>query len=363
MDPGHAMFSETLKAAARPAKYFVKLEPDELGVKIRCRLCPRECVIREGEMGYCGVRGVLDGELVTFIWGRPSSIAVDPVEKKPLYHFHPGSLVLSLGTIGCNFRCKHCQNWTISMADADSAGFRLLESEPIEPSALVEICRRHGATGVSFTYNEPTIWMEYVLDTFHYFREHTDYYTCLVTNAFISPEPLEDVLQVTDAYRADLKTIRPENLVKMAEYNHPEKVLETIARVAKSGVHLEVVTNIVTNWNDSEEEIREMAEWMADNVPLDTPWHFTRYFPHNEYREDATPVATLRFAERIARERGFKFVYLGNLPGADGDTTCPKCGQTLISRAGYSARILVDEPRCPACGEPLRSLVLPERKN
>ncbi len=356
------MFSHALKAAARPARYFTKLEPDERGAKIRCGLCPRECIIREGETGYCGVRGVLDGELVTFIWGRPSSIAVDPVEKKPLYHFHPGSLVLSLGTIGCNFRCKHCQNWTISMANADSAGYRLLAGDPIEPAALVEICDRQGATGVSFTYNEPTIWIEYVLDTFRHFREHTDFYTCLVTNAFISPEPLEDVLKVTDAYRADLKTIRPDNLMRMAQYKYPEKVLETIARVAKSGVHLEVVTNIVTGWNDSEDELREMVAWMADNVPLDTPWHFTRYFPHNEYREEATPVATLRFAERIAREKGFKYIYLGNLPGANGDTVCPKCGRTLVSRSGYYARTLVDETRCPDCGEPLHSMILPKRK-
>ena len=356
------MFSERLKTAARPAKYFTKLEPDERGAIIRCGLCPRECIIREGETGYCSVRGVLDGELVTLIWGRPSSIAVDPVEKKPLYHFHPGSLVLSLGTIGCNFRCRHCQNWTISMADADSSGFGLLEDEPVQPSALIEICNRHGATGVSFTYNEPTIWIEYVLDTFSYFRENTEYYTCLVTNAFINPEPLKDLLQVTDAYRADLKTLRSENLVKMAEYNHPEKVLETIAQVANSDVHLEVVTNIVTNWNDSEEELREMVEWMAENVPPDTPWHFTRYFPHNEYREEATPVATLRFAERIARERGFEFVYLGNLAGAEGDTCCPRCGRALVSRAGYSARTLVDKPCCPGCGEQLRSLVLPGQK-
>ncbi len=183
-----------------------------------------------------------------------------------------------------------------------------------------------------------------------------------MTNGFINRQPLDDVLAVTDAYRIDLKTIVPQNLISMAQYNRPEKVLETIARVAATEVHLEVVTNVVTTWNDSEEELRGMAEWMAAHVPLATPWHFTRYFPHNEYSEDATPISTLRLAERIAREHGFSFIYLGNLFAADGDTVCPQCGEVLIARKGCYTRVLVDKPRCPSCGTAIPSLVLPESK-
>jgi len=350
-----------LKQAAHPAAYWERLPDDDKGAQVRCQLCPRECRLREGEFGYCGVRGMLAGALVTYIYGRPSSIAVDPVEKKPLYHFHPGSLVLSLGTIGCNFRCRHCQNWTLSMARADASAAYLLEATPIAPAELVELCRRHSCDGISFTYNEPTVWMEYVLDTFRHFKEHTDYYTNVVTNGFINERPLRELLAVCDAYRVDLKTIRRQNLQAMAQWSRPQSVLETIARVAQSGVHLEVITNVVTNWNDSEPELTEMAQWMAQHVPLDTPWHFTRYFPHNQYSEDATPIATLRAAERIAREHGFKFVYLGNLFEADGDTRCPRCGRVLISRAGYRSRVLVDTPCCPDCGTALPSLVLPHR--
>lgn len=351
------MLSSWLQDAATPARYWEPLEPRGETARARCLLCPRNCIIEEEGFGYCGVRGVLDGELKTFIYGRPSSIAVDPIEKKPFYHFHPGSLVLSLGTVGCNFRCVHCQNWSISMVDAADAG-GILAQRPIQPEELIEMCRREGAEGISFTYNEPTIWIEYVLDTFQLFKKETSYYTSLVTNGFISPQPLADLLAVTDAYRVDFKTIKPDNLVKFADYNRPEKVLESIAAAANHGVHLEVVTNVVTDWNDSEEELAQMAERLKEIVPLDTPWHFTRYFPQQGYSAPPTPVAKLELAVNLAKERGFRYVYLGNVREEEASTYCPKCGRKLIERRGYSARALISQPVCPGCGAKLPSIVL-----
>jgi pyruvate formate lyase activating enzyme len=351
------MLSAWLQQAASPARYWEPMEPHGNAARVRCQLCPRACIIEEEGFGYCGVRGVLDGGLKTFIYGRPSSIAVDPIEKKPLYHFHPGSLVLSLGTVGCNFRCKHCQNWSISMVDAADAG-GILSQRPIQPEELVEMCRREGAEGISFTYNEPTIWIEYVLDTFRRFKKETSFYTSLVTNGFISPEPLADLLAVTDAYRVDLKTIDPGNLKKFADYNQPEKVLESIAAAAQRGVHLEIVTTVVTGWNDRAEELAEMAKRLKEIAPLDTPWHFTRYFPQQGYSAPPTPMAKLELAVRLAREQGFRFVYLGNVREENSDTICPECGRKLIERRGYSARALVSKPVCPDCGARLPSIVL-----
>ena len=347
------MTLERLRSFAHQAKYWEPLE----GGKVNCLLCPRCCVISEGGLGYCGVRGVLDGKLNSFIYGRPSSVAVDPIEKKPLYHFHPGTLCLSLGTIGCNFHCEHCQNCGISMARADGQGLALLEKRPVAPEELVELCRSQHAEGIAFTYNEPSIWAEYILEVFAHFKEHTSFYTALVTNGFISREPLEDLLKLTDAYRADLKSVVPEHLRQMAQWDKPEKVMESIALASQRGAHVEVVTNLVTNRNDSEEELREMARLLAQAVPPDTPWHFTRYFPRHQYSEAATSMAKLRQAVSIARQAGFQFVYLGNV-AEDSNTVCPVCAEMLIKREGYLVQVLIKEPRCPKCGSAVKSLVL-----
>lgn len=346
------MDEATLRRLGHPARYWKPMPAEgDKPPRVRCSLCPRDCIVREGEFGYCGVRGNIDAKLVTFVYGRPSSIAVDPIEKKPLYHFYPGTDVLSLGTIGCNLRCKHCQNWTISFATVDKHA-RMLYENPLSPQELIGLAREHHAAGVSFTYNEPTIWMEYVLDSFDLVKRTTDLYTCVVTNAFIREKPLRDLLNICDAYRADLKTMRPRNMAKLMSYNRPQEVLSAIALSAKLARHLEVVTNIVTNWNDTEQELEEMARWMHDNVPDTTPWHFTRYFPSAGFSEPPTPLAKLHRAVKIARAHGFQFVYLGNVPG-ESNTYCPNCGALIIERTAYHARLLATGPRCPQCGLPL----------
>ena len=341
-----------LRRLAEPARYWESLPPKKDGrSRVRCKLCARDCIIREGEFGYCGVRGNIDGKLVTFIYGRPSSIAVDPIEKKPLYHFYPGTQVLSLGTIGCNLRCKHCQNWTISFATVDRE-VRMLTKKQLSPKELIGLAHSHFAAGVSFTYNEPTIWVEYVLDTFDLVKRTTDLYTCVVTNAFIREQPLRDLLEVCDAYRADLKTMRPKNMMELMSYNRPAEILHAIALAAKLATHLEVVTNVVTSWNDSEEELEEMARWMRDNVPDTTPWHFTRYFPSAEFSAPPTSSEKLHQAVEIAKAHGFKFVYLGNV-GGESNTYCPNCGTLVIERLAYRVRVVATAPRCPKCGTPL----------
>ncbi len=348
---------ERIRGFAFPAKYWEPLAEQGGRVRVQCLLCPRECVISEGALGFCGVRGALDGKLRSFIYGRPSSIAVDPVEKKPLYHFHPGSLCLSLGTIGCNFHCEHCQNCGISIARADDAGVAMLSRKAVTPENLAKMCKEQGAGGIAFTYNEPGIWVEFILDVFSYFKEHTGFYTALVTNGFINAAPLEGLLALTGAYRVDLKSVVPQRLMRMAAWDKPEKVLESIALAVKRGAHVEVVTNVVTGWNDSEEELTEMARLLADIAPPDTPWHFTRYFPRHHYAQPPTAMAKLDEAAAIARAQGFQFVYLGNVEGGC-DTTCPSCGNVLIRRSGYEAQALIKEPRCPKCGSAVKSLVL-----
>lgn len=303
------------------------------------------------------MRGVLEGKLKSFIYGRPSSIAIDPIEKKPLYHFYPGSLCFSLGTIGCNFHCKHCQNCGISIARADEAGLAMLERAPISPETLEQACRKHGAAGISFTYNEPTIWIEYILDTFAHFRASTGFYTALVTNGFINAGPLGDLLELAGAYRVDLKSVTPARLKAMAQWDRPESVLESIALAVKRKVHVEVVTNVVTGWNDSAGELELMAKSLAGVAPPETPWHFTRYFPRHKYSEPPTAMAKLEEAAGIARRHGFVFVYLGNVPGRS-DTACPECGRGLIRRDGYNVQALLKEPRCPGCGSAVKSLVI-----
>ncbi len=348
---------ERIRSFASPAKYWKRLEKDGAAPHVQCHLCPRECIIDEGGLGFCGVRGVLDGKLHSFIYGRPSSVAVDPIEKKPLYHFHPGTLCLSLGTIGCNFHCEHCQNCGISIARANDAGAAMLSRKVVTPESLAKMCTEQHAESIAFTYNEPSIWVEYIYDVFAYFKEHTPYYTALVTNGFISTEPLEDLLKFTGAYRVDVKTIVPEHLMQMAQWSHPENVLESIALAAKRGVHLEIVTNVVTGWNDSEAELNEMARLLSAIVPPETPWHFTRYFPRHQYSEPPTAMAKLNEAASIARAHGFTFVYLGNVEGGS-NTVCPVCGTVLVERDGYMAQVLIKEPRCPKCGSAVKSLVL-----
>jgi pyruvate formate lyase activating enzyme len=324
------------------------------GDRVRCGLCPHNCLIAEGARGVCGARGVVGGKLRALTYGLVSSAALDPIEKKPVFHFCPGSKVMSFGSVGCTMRCGHCQNWEISRPKGDDGTVGVRD---LEPDVAVRLALDSGAEGIAFTYNEPVIWLEWVLDAGRLAKE-SGLFVVMVTNGYVTPAGLDLFAEVTDVWRVDIKGFSDESFLRLCKVRHPEAVREQAVR-AKSvhGMHVECVTNVVPTVNDSEEELRAIARWISTDLGADTPWHITRFFPYLEFADlPPTPVETLRTAVRIGREEGLRYVYLGNVnePGGE-DTRCPQCGTVVVERTGYSTRLtaLSTEDRCAHCGSPV----------
>jgi pyruvate formate lyase activating enzyme len=312
--------------------------------RLECVLCPHNCSIAEGKTGICDVRGNSGGTLYSDIYGRVSSIAMDPIEKKPLYHFHPGTQILSIGTVGCNMKCSYCQNWHISQNTAASTSF-------YEPAAVVRSASREGSVGVAYTYSEPIVWFEYVMDCAKEARA-AGLKNVMVTNGFVNPAPLEELLGLVDAMNIDLKTFRDETYRKFQK-GRLQPVLDTITRV-RGACHVELTTLVVTGINDDMAEMRDIIDWIA-SLDKTIPWHVSRYYPN--YRHDAPPT-DIAFIMNVYEEarRKLDFVYCGNIPGgANGsDTVCPSCGAIVINRRGYSTKVVaLDNGRCAACGADL----------
>ncbi|MBC7321043.1 AmmeMemoRadiSam system radical SAM enzyme [bacterium] len=326
----------------KEAMFYEKLQDS----MVRCTLCPRYCVIRPGKRGYCGARINKDGILYTLTYGLVSSIANDPIEKKPLFHFYPGSLVLSLGTFGCNMRCPGCQNWEI--AHVDPSGFPNLS-----PKECVELAIRERSKGIAWTYNEPTVWFEFTYETATIAREK-GLYTVYVTNGYINQEPLDTIARYLSAYRVDVKAFKPEAYSRIANVRDFQPILNSAIRAKKNwGIHVEIVTNVTPTINDDEEQLRGIAVWIRDNLGPETPWHVTRFVPHYELRNlYVTPLATLERAYDIARNVGLRYVYIGNVPGHQYENTyCYNCNSLLIERFGFSIeKYLMEDGRCPKCG-------------
>ncbi len=316
---------------------------------VRCAVCPRRCHIEEGQQGFCKARENHEGVLYALTYGLVSSLAVDPIEKKPLFHFHPGSRCLSLGSLGCNLRCLHCQNWSISQADPLHSG--LLET--LSPEECLQAAQKEGVAGIAWTYNEPTIWLEYVLDCAR-LAKSAGLYTVSVTNGYITPEALAILAPWLDAYRVDLKGWSREFWQQIPQVPDPQPVFDA-TRLARRqyGLHLEVVTNLIPGWNDDETTLRGLARWIARELGEDTPWHLTRFYPAYRLQEvPPTPLSSLLRGERIGREEGLHYIYLGNLEGKGENTICPSCRTTLIERSGFSVlrSALGQDHRCPCCG-------------
>ncbi|HSK47355.1 MAG TPA: AmmeMemoRadiSam system radical SAM enzyme [Coriobacteriia bacterium] len=328
------------------------------GDRVRCHLCPHNCLIREGGRGVCGARGVVGGTLKALTYGLVSSVAADPIEKKPLFHFHPGSVVLSFGSVGCTMRCGHCQNWQISRPKGDDGSVGLHE---VDPGAVTEMAERYGAEGVAFTYNEPIIWLEWVLDASRAAKAR-GLYTVMVTNGYVTAEGLDLFAEVIDAWRVDIKGFSEASFKRLCKVPHAEAVREQAERAKNvHGMHVECVTNIVPTINDSEEELRSIAEWIVSALGPETPWHVTRFIPYLEFSHlPPTPVETLERAREIGIEAGLSFVFLGNVsvPGGE-DTVCPSCGARAIERRGFSlsASRIADDGRCVSCGTDLGVVV------
>jgi len=314
---------------------------------VRCSLCPHGCLIKPGKTGICRVRENREGELYALTYGRVSAEAVDPIEKKPLYHFLPGTLSYSLGSVGCNFHCAHCQNWHISMADTEMPGLR-----DLSPEEGVRRARQAGCASISWTYNEPTIWYEYTLDMGNLARKE-GLATVYVTNGYITEEALRELSPMLRAYRVDIKAFS-EDFYRKVCGARLQPVLDSAVLARELGMHVEVVTLVIPGQNDSPQETGALIRWIRDNLGEDTPVHFTRFHPDHRMRDrGATPVAVLERIYRQAREEGLRFPYLGNVsPHPWESTYCPSCGALCIERYGYSVffRELSGES-CSRCGE------------
>lgn len=308
-----------------------------------CGLCPHGCYIGEGKSGLCRTRNVINGELKLLNYGQISSMAMDPIEKKPLYHYKPGSHILSVGSYGCNLRCGFCQNYRISMEKP--------KTEFVEPYELINIAikaKSQGNIGIAFTYNEPSTWYEYVYDT-AVAAEKYDLDIILVTNGFIELEPLKKLISYVDAMNIDLKAYNNQFYQEVCGGNFED--VKKVIEEADKKCHVEVTTLLVNGYNDSMEEIEGLSSWIS-SINRDIPLHLSRYFPSYKFDAPATPVSTILNSVEVSRKY-LNYVYPGNLAEADSNTYCPKCGNMVIDREGYHTKVLLVENKCPECNTEL----------
>ncbi|HSV31755.1 MAG TPA: AmmeMemoRadiSam system radical SAM enzyme [Atribacteraceae bacterium] len=341
--PGTMTANVALADGSQPARYWQELTDN----RVRCWLCPQVCVIPEGGRGICRVRENREGALYTLVYGKPVAIGIGPIEKAPFHHFHPGHLRQTIATVGCNLRCKHCQNWSISQRE-----FEEVRYHPRSPSEIIAGVKRAGLNSVSFTYTEPTVFFEYMYDIAKLARAE-GIKTTLVTNGFISPEPLRALLEHMDAVRVDLKGFTEEFYREISGASL-SPVLETLKVIQKEGVWLEIINLVIPTLNDCPEEIRAMSEWIVENLGPDVPLHINRFHPAFRMTHlPPTPVETLEMARAIAREVGINYVTIGNLPGHRYDSTyCPACDGILIHRIGMSVLSNnIEEGKCRFCGK------------
>jgi pyruvate formate lyase activating enzyme len=353
---------------ARPARFFIPVEgntrcgdchtddqPSRLtfchtehaGNYVKCGLCPKGCLISEGHRGDCQVRENRGGTLYTMTYGNPCAVHNDPIEKKPFYHYLPGSLAFSLATAGCNLHCLYCQNWQISQVPPEQTQFINLPPEEVVTSA-----QKQGSASIAFTYSEPIVFYEYVVDTARIARSRG--VRCVVVSAgYINQEPLRELCTVVDAIKIDLKGMNEDFYEEVCSATLGP-VLETIRTIARSGVHLEIVNLVVPRHNDDPEDMRTLAKWVRNEVGPDVPLHFSRFGPMYRLKNlPPTPVQSLEQARDIALEEGLKFVYLGNVPGHPANHTyCPQCGDAIILRSGFEVvEMHLQDGRCAFCGE------------
>ncbi len=311
---------------------------------ITCVLCQHYCTLKENKHGICGINYNIDGKLVNTTYGHPSAVHIDPIEKKPLYHFLPGSRSLSLGTVGCNFRCPFCQNYEISQTT------EVNEAADYPPEKVVALALEHHTESISYTYNEPTIWYPYAKDIGVLAKEN-GLKNVFVSSGYESHEVLEDMKSWVDAANIDLKSFSHDYYKKVLKTNL-DGVLDSLERFAKSDIWLEITTLLIPGVNDSEEEIKKMAEFISSKLGTYIPWHFSAFHPDYKMLDTpSTPIETLQKARDIAYSYGIKYVYLGNVIN-DGSTYCPKCGAKVIAREGYSTEVVcLEDSRCCKCGE------------
>jgi pyruvate formate lyase activating enzyme len=331
-------------AASKPfeARYYEKL-PDGF---VRCLLCPKKCLVGPGKRGACRVRENRNGTYYSLVYGQPCAEHLDPIEKKPFYHVMPGTAAFSIATVGCNLACKFCQNWQISQSRPEDVSTRF-----VPPDTVVRRALSAEARSIAYTYGEPVVFNEYVQDIAARGRE-SGLLSVVVSSGFINEKPLDDLCGLVDAIKIDLKAYT-ETYYRDICSAELRPVLDTILRIRRNGIWLELVYLMVPTLNDDPGEIREMARWLVTNVGSDVPIHFSRFFP--QYRLTnlpPTPVSSLERAYGICREEGLEFVYIGNVPGHEYENTyCPSCSRVIISRRGYRISGLnIEKGSCRFCG-------------
>ncbi len=318
---------------------------EKKGDEVRCLLCPHQCLIGVDRVGRCGVRKNVGGRLVSLSYGRVVASNLDPIEKKPIFHFLPGSLSFSIATPGCNFRCRFCQNWQISQ---DLSWIEKLEF--VKPERVVEIALRYQASSISYTYTEPTIFYEYAYDICELAREK-NLANIFVSNGFINPEPAKRLKGLLDAINVDLKAFNEETYQKICG-GRLGPVLDTIRLMHELGVWVEITTLLIPGINDSDEELANIAEFIA-GISIDIPWHISAFHPDYKMLDRGpTPLQALLRAESIGKKVGLRYIYLGNVAREE-NTYCPECGALLVRRIGFNVLenyLSINGGYCPECG-------------
>ncbi|HSD57801.1 MAG TPA: AmmeMemoRadiSam system radical SAM enzyme [Methanotrichaceae archaeon] len=314
--------------------------------EVRCNTCQRRCKISDGKMGWCMTRENEGGTLYSRIYGEVSSLSINPIEKKPVFHFYPGTKWLSLGSVGCNFRCPGCQNWSIAHWKEGP-----MYTQYVSPEELVSRAKTLGCKGISWTFNEPALWLEYTLDAALLARAK-GLYTNYVTNGFITEEAFDRIAPFLDVYRVDIKGFSDRTYQKVAGIKGFKGILKVAEKAKKCGMHVEIVTNIIPGFNDSQAELKGIASWIKEKLGQDTPWHVTGFHPHCDLVHlQPTPISDLENAWSIGKEEGLWYVYLGNVPGHNLENTyCHICGEPLIERDIFDIiENRIKYGRCPEC--------------
>jgi pyruvate formate lyase activating enzyme len=315
--------------------------------KVKCNLCAHRCIIKSGKLGICKVRENIDGTLYTKVYGRTIAQHIDPIEKKPLYHFYPDSKAYSIATPGCNFHCLFCQNWDISQIIFSKV---LKSGYEATPEQIVKNAKDSGCKSIAYTYTEPTIFFEYSYDTAQLAHE-AGLKNVYVSNGYMTDEMLDMIGPYLDAVNIDLKAFKEETYKRLIGARL-KPVLDSLKKIKQLGIWLEVTSLIIPEINDDPEEIRSMANFIAKELGVNVPWHLSRFFPAYKMNEaKITPLTTLQKAKNIGREAGLKYIYVGNVAGIDDmNTICPLCGYMLIERSGFGVRRNnIKDGHCPRC--------------
>ncbi|MFH0771931.1 MAG: AmmeMemoRadiSam system radical SAM enzyme [Candidatus Omnitrophota bacterium] len=319
---------------------------------IQCRLCPRGCVLSEGQRGNCRVRINSGGKIKTLVYGKPCAVHIDPIEKKPMYHMYPATKVFSIGTAGCNLHCKYCQNWEISQSPPEKTN-----NYDMSPEEAVKQALERGCRSIAYTYNDPVVFYEYMFDTAKIARRRGLKNVC-VTAGYINSEPLSELCDFLDGVKVDLKAMSDE-FYRNVCFGELRPVLETLKTLKERKVWTEIVYLIVPTLNDAREDLEKLIDWILDNMGPETPLHFSRFWPQYQLKNlPPTPIETLDMAWQMAREKGLNYAYVGNVAEHPGNNTyCPKDGKLLIKRVGYSIlEYNIASGKCKFCGNRIPGL-------